>query len=96
MLDAKLLKTSILHVNNNSFTGPLNIGLSRNGLLTAPEDCPEKTEVLRVICSVYWPTLRLTSVETSYVLHKTNFMYAQKTAADGNQATAGVKEEIDS
>lgn len=23
-------------------------------------------------------------------------MYAQKTAADGNQATAGVKEEIDS
>lgn len=40
--------------------------------------------------------LQFTSVETSYILHKTNFMYAQKTAADGNQATAGVKEEIDS
>ena len=40
--------------------------------------------------------LQFTSVETSYILHKTNFMYAQKTAADGNQATAGVEEEIDS
>jgi len=26
MLDAKLLKPDILHVNNNSFTGPLVIG----------------------------------------------------------------------
>lgn len=40
--------------------------------------------------------LQFTSVETSYLLHKANFMYAQKTAADGNQATAGVEEEIDS
>ena len=50
----------------------------------------------RVIWSVYWPTLQFTSMETSYILHKTNLMYAQKTEADGNQATAGVKEEIDS